>query len=369
MNGVEIMQKFVPFFQGEKRIITERLAEYFEQNGLETKIHYDEKLDSYILSVPEDKDKDARKLYQEFYFKERERVEREEKNKDFLHNYDEANMFAKTTLDEIPKEAVSDPEEDTADDIENTLYTAADIRENEDSLARPDNSDSYADSANSGGKLITAKSDDTDRIDYGSLTNYNGQSYGVGSGDETEQADQTDAEDTEDEKSDGDMATLKRLLSGSGNYVFKSEKYRDYIGSFYIFLLLGIGGIIFVILNIAKVLNLLNGIFPNLIMAAFFILFIYEGISAGIKAKELKSEAEEENKLTEKINEWLKNTVTKEFLDSIGRNGSSEELDYIKKVDTIRDMLLKEFGDINTDYLDRLIEEYYSKNFDKTQDD
>ena len=99
-------------------------------------------------------------------------------------------------------------------------------------------------------------------------------------------------------------------------------------------------------------------------MGALFLFFIYVGISTGIKAKNLKYEIEEEKQLTDKINQWLSKNVTDEFLKSISNEDLSEELDYIKKAETIRDMLINEFGDTNHDYLDRLIEDFYSKNFD-----
>ena len=57
-------------------------------------------------------------------------------------------------------------------------------------------------------------------------------------------------------------------------------------------------------------------------------------------------------------------TVTKDFLASISNDNLSEELNYMKQTDTIRDMLLAEFGEQNHDYLDRLIEEYYNQVFD-----
>jgi len=347
------MLKFIPFFQGEKRIITERLADYFDQYGLESKIHYDEAMDAYILSVPEDRVNEAKKLYQEFYFKERDRVEQEEKNKDFLKNYDEANMLAPSD----GNIASGTGDDDGLSDI------GADI-----AAASETGNDAFKESA-----AYSDQDDYTDRADYGEeeyadIPDETGLSGGQPDDDDSsEYADgtgQDDASGPEKEDSDEDKAALRRLLSGSGNYTFKSEKYKDYTGSFWIFLLLGIGGLIFVVLNVADVLHVLSGFFPNFVMGILFIFFIYEGISAGLKARKLKAEAAEEDQLTEKINDWLKKNVTKEFLDSVVSDETSEELDYIKKVDTIRDMLLKEFGEINTDYLDRLIDEYYSKNFD-----
>ena len=37
------MQEFMPFFQAERRSIAEKLANYFNSSGLETKIYFDEK--------------------------------------------------------------------------------------------------------------------------------------------------------------------------------------------------------------------------------------------------------------------------------------------------------------------------------------
>ncbi len=165
-----------------------------------------------------------------------------------------------------------------------------------------------------------------------------------------------------------EKAQMKSLLSSSGSYVMKSEKYKDYKGTEYVFLLLGIAGLIFVFLNIIEVLTLLYGLFPNLIMGALFVFFIYVGLSTGKKARLLKEEIEAENELTAKIIEWLHTTVTDEFLASITNSDLSEELDYIKKTETIRDMLNKEFGEQNRDYLDRLIEEFYSETFDASNE-
>jgi hypothetical protein len=94
-------------------------------------------------------------------------------------------------------------------------------------------------------------------------------------------------------------------------------------------------------------------------------LFIYIAISTNQKAKKVQAEIDTENKLTEKINQWLKSNITESFLSSIHNDTISEELNYLKIVDTIKELLLKEFGTQNLSYLDRLIEEYYSNTIDK----
>lgn len=302
------MQEYTPFFQGEKRNVTEKLAKYFEHSGLETKIHFDDEKLIYILSVLADKEKEARKLYQAFYFTEREHIDNLEDNE----------------VDELDEVYEDNEDIDTLEEIGESLK-----EDSEDKVTDDDTTDMVEDD------LTESVSDEV--------------AAGI------------------DDPND-DTPNLPSLLSSSGSYVMKSEKYNDYIGTFYIFLFLGVAGIIFVILNITEVLSLLNGLFPNLIMGALFLFFIYVGISTGIKAKNLQYEIEEEKHLTDKINQWLSNNVTDKFLKSISNEDISDELDYIKKSETIRDMLIKEFGDINTDYLDRLIEDFYSNNFDPTED-
>lgn len=325
------MQEFIPFFQAERRSIAEKLANYFNSSGLETKIYFDEKRDSYILSIPFRKEKEAKKLYQAFYFAERDRIEKEESSQESINEYNESNILSDSSLDDAGSDTASDEDNDDTPKPEGTAQDEA----SDDSVNKTDK-DSEADNEDS-------KADDGD----------------------SEAAD----EDSDDALTDTDTEekeSIKSLLAGSGSYVMKSEKYKDYVGTQYIFLLLGAAGFIFVILNAVEILTVLHGLFPNIIMGLLFLFFIYVGLSTGKKAKQLKLEIDEENQLTEKINEWLRANVTEEFLSSISNAELSEELDYIKKTETIREMLINEFGEQNQDYLDRLIEEFYTDSFEES---
>jgi hypothetical protein len=88
-------------------------------------------------------------------------------------------------------------------------------------------------------------------------------------------------------------------------------------------------------------------------------------LSTNQRAKKVQAEIEAENKLTEEINQWLKLNVTESFVASVHNNDISDELNYIKMTDTIKETLMKEFGSQNQAYLDRVIDEYYSSNLDK----
>ena len=362
------MQEYIPFFQAEKRSIAEKLAKYFEYSGLETKIHFDEGKDAYILSVPSNKEKEAKKYYQAFYFVERDRIENDEKDIYPQEELDESRIL----LDSSDEVASADMDDLDSEDL--NLY-------NSDS----DNSDSndvpYTDSeADTGETPDISDASNTDEAPYTNDAPYINEASNSDYDSSLKQSDISHEDIMADEDTDIDSENLtgdleneqksqvKSLLSGSGSYVMKAEKYKDYVGTQYVFLVLGIAGIIFVILNVIEVLTLLYGLFPNLIMGALFVYFIYVGISTGKKARQLKNEIDDEEQLTDKIKEWLKTTVTDEYLASISNSEISEELDYIKKTDTIRDMLNKEFGEQNRDYLDRLIEEFYTETFDASSD-
>lgn len=340
------MKEYIPFFQADKRSIADKLAKYYESIGIETKINYDEAKEQYILSVPSKNEKEVRRLYQEFYFAERDRIKKKQMDNESLNEFDENNILS-DTLDKLEKNSVpSDDsyelEESSAPSNTPNDETSIEMACDEIALGNMDNA-------------ATDTDDDTIPNNEG-ITHY-----------DTNADDKTVENDEDFEDDDNPSSLTKSLLSGSSSYVMKSEKYKDYISTKSVFLLLGIAGIVFVILNVLEVLTLFYGLFPNLIMGALFLFFIFEGISTGKKARILKQEILEEDQMTDKITEWLQTTVTDKFLSSITNTELSKELDYIKKTETIRDMLVAEFGEQDQDYLDRLIEDFYSETFDKNK--
>lgn len=151
-------------------------------------------------------------------------------------------------------------------------------------------------------------------------------------------------------------------------YVMKADQYKDLAGTVGIFLFFGVVGLAVVLLNVVGILTFLNGWLPNTVMGALFIFFIYVALSTNQKAKKIQSEIDAENKLTEEINQWLEANITKSYLSSIYNDAVSEELNYIKATDKIKELLIKKFGNQNLAYLDRLIEEHYSNSIDNAEE-
>lgn len=166
--------------------------------------------------------------------------------------------------------------------------------------------------------------------------------------------DQEETEDTDDE----DIP-----LNNSKPYVMKADRYKDDRSTGLMFLLFGIGGIIFVVLNYLEIFTVVNNLFQYIIFTGLFVGFIIVSIGSYRSAKKLKPEIEVENQLTQQINAWLSSHITKEYYDSIYQEEVSAEVNYIAIFDHIKVLILKEFGQQDISYIDRLIDEYYDRTF------
>jgi hypothetical protein len=293
VDSLEEAVEYLPFFQAENKKIADKLVSYFQYSGLPSELSYDNETEVYVLSIPPKQEKQARKLYQAFYYVERENIEK--------------GIYK----DEAPEDTEGISEADTDADV--------------DGKSDPDDQDPAI-------ELL-------------------------------EEGDEETPGDTEEDILEEETST--EAPEDRGAYIFKEDRHKDLAGTVWIFLFFGIAGLIFVILNMAGFLTVLNGWIPNTVMGALFLFFLYVAVTTNTKAKSLKAEIAEENKLTEDINRWLKEHLTKDYLASIYNDAVSEELNYIKMTDAVRALLLEQFGPQNLSYLDRLIEEYYNSNFDQ----
>ncbi len=293
VDSLEEDIELVPFFQAEDKKIAEKLVSYFKYSNMPSEMSYSEENQVYLVNIPPRMEKEARKLYQAFYFVERENI---------------ANGIYKDNKS-TASEDETETGEDSYEEISNSAHTPDPMVEVVDDLvpqhSEEDGTEEYSDSV----------------------------------------------EEVEDEGVE------------KGPYVFKTDRYKDLAGTVGIFLFFGVVGLVFVILNMAGFLTILNGWLPNVVMGALFLSFLYVAFSTRQKAQKIRDEIAIENKLTEDITAWLKENVTKDYLTSIYNDSLSEELNYIKMTDTIKELLIKNFGKQNLSYLDRLVEEYYNNNF------
>lgn len=318
----------VPFFQAEDRKIAAKLANFFIYSDLNAALIHDEENDCYIVAIDPKKQMEAKKLYQAFYMVESERM---------LNGESDIFPFGQETDKKQAASSDEDDESDTADEAN-------------DLDASEDEADEAADAHSKDNKSSVVIIEEEDE---------------AGSDDEELEADSAD--DARD-ITKGKATKVGRESSDTveeTTYIMKADRYKDLTGTVWLFLIFGLAGLVFVALNALGILSILTGWLPNIIMAALFLFFLYVAASTGLRARKLKEEIAAEEELTAKINEWLAGNVNEEFLKQVSDENASYEVNYLKQLATIKEMLIREFGQQNPAYLDRLIEEYYSQTFDQ----
>ncbi len=309
-------EPLIPFFQAEDKKIAEKLVRFFNYSDLNSSFEFDEEAGLYIVSVPPKKQMQAKKLYQAFYFVERERMEKGEvdsptsEEEGITENSDIASNVNATSESETEEDIPDYEDEGTTE-----------FKSEEDASVNVNSSDALLEEVSASKPLRDTPGDEVNAFD-------------------------------DDQEGSASV------------YIMKADQYKDLSGTVMIFLFFGVVGLVVVALNMAGIFTFLQGWIPITVMGALFLFFLYVAFSTNQKAKKVQAEIDAENKLTEQINEWLELNVTESFLASIHKDTISEELNYIKKTDAIKEMLIKEFGPMNLAYLDRLIEEFYNNTFE-----
>jgi len=155
----------------------------------------------------------------------------------------------------------------------------------------------------------------------------------------------------------------KNLKESSNIYVKREEKYNDLVSSAKIFYVFGVLGLIYVGINAAGILTFVNGAFSYTVYTVMFVACLVVGYTTQQSAKKTKSQIAEEEDLTTKVNQWLKNNITEESFTSIDEEGASDEVNYLNRTNYIKELLIKQFDGVDDSYADQIIEDFYNENF------
>lgn len=169
-----------------------------------------------------------------------------------------------------------------------------------------------------------------------------------------------------DEDEDYDEIT-KKLTKSSSVYIKKEDKYKDTLSSAYTLLLVGFGGLIALLLVITGIIDL-NLATPGKYVtysgiAILLFVFIIIGFASLKSSKKLAKEAESENELTKDILQWFEKNITFELIDNGITEDMQDELKYFKRIDAIKEIIQKAYGDLHEDYIDKLTEDIYQEKF------
>ncbi len=158
--------------------------------------------------------------------------------------------------------------------------------------------------------------------------------------------------------------TIIHDLTTGNNYQTSSAKYQDNLSSSITFFVCGIAGLIVIILNIVDVLHFFSiktasGILICIVLSGLFIAFLAIGYITYKSASKAKSQIESEQKINNEVSLWLKDNLTKEYIDtSFDGDGMSEEMKYFDRNNIIVAAIKEQYPDLNEDIIQSIADEY-----------
>lgn len=174
---------------------------------------------------------------------------------------------------------------------------------------------------------------------------------------------ETDSETDSETNENNEEIVTKRISS----FVSKTDKYKDYLSTAYTFSIVGIGGILLATANLLGFINLykVDGTSAYLfytVIYAMYLIFTYVGINSFKNSKRIKQEADLENEYLSKLNDYVKNYITEDMFSSVDLEASHEEI-YFQRTEIIKQIILKDFPEIDESLLETKTDEIYDSIF------
>lgn len=158
-----------------------------------------------------------------------------------------------------------------------------------------------------------------------------------------------------------EIIDTQEILHTQSSYVKRENKYQDTKDSAVALTVVGVLGLAALILIFTGVIKLPFTVQSMMICYIVFIIvfgiFLVVGIISFSRAKVLKEEAIAENELTDSIKKMLTGQFS---ADSISFDGEMDENElYFARIQELKKVIESEFGDLNENYIDLIIDEVY----------
>ncbi|MCI5848508.1 MAG: hypothetical protein MR001_01945 [Lachnoclostridium sp.] len=146
--------------------------------------------------------------------------------------------------------------------------------------------------------------------------------------------------------------------SPENTYVRQSDRAKDYKFSAYTCIFFGFFGSIFAIVNLLGFIDLIPALFSQIVMLFVFIAFLIGGIIMYINSKSIEQNAATEETLEKELDEWLDMNITESYIYQLKDNSSSDEINYFRYFEAIKQDVLKDFPEAPAAMIDALIDEH-----------
>lgn len=170
--------------------------------------------------------------------------------------------------------------------------------------------------------------------------------------------------DSDEENSDEEDENTSRMFIPESSVIYESKSFKaeESYNTGIMLACFGVAGIAYGIYNVVKAPPL---DFSNIILFIFFGAMLIYGIYSIISSSKLRKEAEVENNFIDSVQSWLKNNISKADLIAQDVPGESSEMNYFKRTTYIKSRIDKEFPDLDDNFTDTLIEDFYESVFDE----
>lgn len=157
---------------------------------------------------------------------------------------------------------------------------------------------------------------------------------------------------------------IPNLREAASVYVKKEEKYKDFSSTAWTFLVVGIAGLIFTILNILGYFSIFGNPVSYTAASILFLGCLFVSGSSFRSAKAAKGQIAEENRFTNEVKEWMENNIQEASLLAVQDEAVSDEINFLNKMTYIKKAVTDQFGSMDEAFLDEITEEFYNNHFD-----
>lgn len=170
---------------------------------------------------------------------------------------------------------------------------------------------------------------------------------------------------SEEERAD----MLANLKQGALIPKYKSvqDSYSEHKSGAMSLMLIGILGVAFVVLNALKIISLPAGFSSTLttvVMGALFLIFLASGIFSSVKASKLKSKADEEKALIDKVVDFVRSRKKSGAYPTY-KEEDGFEFDYIKLTETVVKDVEENFSDLEPGFAYYVVDRFASEVLDE----
>ncbi len=164
-----------------------------------------------------------------------------------------------------------------------------------------------------------------------------------------------------------------RIAKQTGAYRNSKELSNENKSSAYILLPVGVLGIIALVLIWFDVIPLYSSvtskIITSVVMGSLFVVFVVMGIVSLKNAGKLDEKANEEGDLTKEIFKYFSENYSADAVDEkiydSQWNDLPEEEKYFKRIECIKSLIIKQFMNLEENYVDFMSDEIYTKFYEE----